>query len=109
MLLLLSILTNLSSHLTLLLSPLFPSVVLFVFYNNTADFSFHFAYILHFMSLVSTTDGFGVSYRQVRCPSIYTHKLSPADDICCLLFLASDISMLKPFRYEASSNRMPNS
>jgi hypothetical protein len=82
-------------------------IFLFVFYIVTADFSFHF--YLHFMSLISTTDDLGESYKRFRCLSKYIHELSPADDGCWLPFIALDSSVLKLSRSEANSTRGPNS
>jgi hypothetical protein len=104
----LSILIDLPSRLSPSLSPMFSSVIifLFVFYIDTACFSFHF--YLHFMSLISTTDDLGGSYRRFRCPSMYMHELSPADDCRCPPFLAPGTSMLNLSRSEASSTRGPD-
>jgi hypothetical protein len=47
------------------------------------------------MSLISTTVDLGGSYRRFRCPSIYIHKLSPADDCRCPPFLVRGTPMLR--------------
>jgi hypothetical protein len=64
-------------------------------------------YILRFMSLISTTDDLGGSYRRFRCPSKHIHQLYPADDSCWPPFIALGSSMLKLSRSEASSTRGP--
>jgi hypothetical protein len=47
------------------------------------------------MSLISTTDDLGGSYRRFRCSSKYIHESSPADDGRCPPCIAPGSSMLK--------------
>jgi hypothetical protein len=93
------------------LSPLFSSVVLFFLYSISTQRTLVSisTYILHFMSLIVTTDDLGGSYRRFRCPSKYIHKLSPTDDGCWQPFIAPGSSVLKLSRSEASSTRGTNS
>jgi hypothetical protein len=68
-----------------------------------------FTYILHFMSLISTADDLGGSYRRFRCLSKYIHELSPTDDGCWPPLIVPGSSILKLSRSEASSTREPSS